>query len=188
MRAAFFVIVGLLAALGLSVAYLMMSGLDASVPPGPVEQAIMGRLRKIAIPSGVANRKNPVPLDSPAMDDVASHYADHCAGCHGADGSGDTVLGSGLFPRPPDLRAESTQRQPDGALFYAIEHGVRFTGMPAFRTGMFEGELASWALVRLIRHMPDWSLEDVERVRALMPRSPAEVRRELEEERFLLGG
>ena len=27
------------------------------------------------------------------------HFADHCASCHANDGSGDTTIGRGLYPR-----------------------------------------------------------------------------------------
>ena len=44
---------------------------------------------------------------------------------HGAD------LGEDFYPKPPDMRADATQRLTDGEIFYIIENGVRFTGMPA---------------------------------------------------------
>ena len=42
---------------------------------------------------------------------------------------------TGCFRSHPDLRAAATQDLTDGELFYIIENGVRFTGMPAFGTG-----------------------------------------------------
>ena len=45
----------------------------------------------------------------------------------------------------------------DGELFYIIENGVRFTGMPAFATGTAEGEEESWKLVHFIRRLPQLS-------------------------------
>ena len=37
-----------------------------------------------------------------------------------ADGSGQTKLGKGLYPKPPDLRAAGTQNKSDGELYYTI--------------------------------------------------------------------
>lgn len=171
-----------------AVAYVRLTGLDATATPGAVEAALMNRLRHWAVPPELAARTNPAPDTPETLREAAEHYADHCVQCHGPDGSGDTALGRGLSPRPPDLRGRGTQAQPDGALFHVIEKGVRFTGMPGFATGTAEGEAASWALVHLIRRMPAWTAAEVDAMRALQPRSPAEVRRELEEERFLAGG
>ena len=177
----------LLVALG-AAAYVRLTGLDATAAPGAVEVAVMGRLRQWAVPPGTAALVNPVADTPDRLHTATEHYADHCAQCHGADGSGETAMGRGLSPRPPDLRQPATQEQSDGALFQVIEKGIRFTGMPAFTTGTAEGQWASWALVRVIRRMPQWTAADVDAVRAMEPRPPAEVRRELDEERFLAGG
>src|SRR5207247_5574691 len=61
----------------------------------------------------------------------------------------------GLYPKPPDLRLPETQNLTDGELFWIIENGVRFTGMPAFsNSGGHGGMLDSWKLVHFIRHLP----------------------------------
>ena len=86
------------------------------------------------------------------------------------------------------MRNRATQELADGKLFYIIEHGVRFTGMPGWGTGTIEGEEASWHLVHFIRHLPDLTPEEIEAMEAINPRAPADVRREIEEERFLQGG
>ncbi len=87
-----------------------------------------------------------------------AHFADHCAVCHGNDGKGQTAFGKGLYPRPPDLSAPATQDLSDGELFYVIENGVRFTGMPAFGG---EGPPAlTWHLVTFIRHLPSLTPEE----------------------------
>jgi hypothetical protein len=49
------------------------------------------------------------------------HFAYHCSPCHSNDGSGHTVYGKGLYPKPPDLRAAGTQNKSDGELYYTME-------------------------------------------------------------------
>ena len=107
--------------------------------------------------------------------------------CHANDGSGDTELGLGLYPKSPDMRRESTQSLTDGEIFYIIENGVRLTGMPAWGTGTPEGETQTWHLVHFIRHLPTMTAEEVESMKTLNPRSPEEIRQEIEAERFLRG-
>jgi len=182
------VVIGVILTLTAAVGVVRITRLDATLAPGFLERQLMSWLRSFSVPKELAAKANPVVASQEVLDDARAHYADHCAVCHGADGGGDTPMGRGFSPRPPDLRAGATQGQPDGALFQAIERGVRFTGMPAFTTGTPEGEAASWALVHLIRTMPRWTPADVDAVRAMEPRPPADVRRELDEERFLAGG
>jgi len=117
-----------------------------------------------------------------------AHYADHCASCHANDGSGDTAIGRGLYPKAPDMRRPATQDLSDGELFHVIEHGIRFTGMPGWRTGTASGEDSSWKLVQFIRHLPRLTDSEIEAMKALNPRSPEEIRQEIEEERFLNQG
>jgi hypothetical protein len=85
------------------------------------------------------------------------------------------------------MREAATQELTDGQLFYFIERGVRFTGMPAWGTGTIAGEEASWHLVNFIRALPQLTPEQIEEMEAMNPRSPAEIRQEIEEQRFLAG-
>jgi mono/diheme cytochrome c family protein len=115
-----------------------------------------------------------------------AHYADHCAICHDNDGSGNTTIGKGLFPKPPDMRQPATRNLSDGELFYIIHNGVRLTGMPAFGT---EGDqdLDSWKLVQFIRHLPSITPEELEQMKGMNPKSPEEFREEEAIKKFLEG-
>ena len=119
--------------------------------------------------------------------EALAHYADHCATCHANDGSGDTAIGRGLYPRVPDMRSDATQSLTDGELFSIIEHGIRLTGMPGWGNGTPEGERESWGLVHFVRRLPKLTDEDIERMEALNPKSPAQFKEEEEARRFLEG-
>ena len=92
-----------------------------------------------------------------------------------------------MFPPAPDLRLNLTQQMTDGELFYVIEQGIRFSGMPAFGTGDASHAGESWQLVHFIRHLPQISESELEQMRKLNPRPTAEILQEIEEERFLRG-
>jgi hypothetical protein len=85
------------------------------------------------------------------------------------------------------MRLPPTQGLSDGELFWIIENGIRFTGMPGWGTGTAEGEQATWHLVHLIRRFPNLSEEDAVAIEKMMPRSPAEIRQDIDAERFLQG-
>ena len=126
-----------------------------------------------------------MPVSDEAIRDGMGHFADHCAGCHANDGSGNTEMGRGLYPRAPDMRQPATQDLSDGDLFYIIENGVRFTGMPAWGAGDSDGQTASWHLVHFIRRLPELTEQDLARMRALNPKSAEEWRAEEETRQFL---
>src|SRR5579884_1207071 len=113
------VILGVAAAFAASILH---NGLSARARPSALETFIARNIRHIAIPSNARAMTNPI-ADSPEVQREARlHFADHCAICHGNDGSGDTPIGRGLYPKPPDLRQEHTQKLSDGELFWIIEN------------------------------------------------------------------
>jgi mono/diheme cytochrome c family protein len=162
-------------------------GISARAEPGLVETALMQVVRRMAIPRAGRDRVNPVPATQEVVAVGMAHYANHCASCHANDGSGDTEMGRGLYPKPPDMRLAGTQSLSDGELFYIIENGVRLTGMPAWGTGTPESIEESWHLVHFIRHLPKLTPDELTRMESLNPRPPEEIRQEIEEERFLQG-
>ncbi len=160
-------------------------GFSARADPGRAETLLARYARDAAMPAAARQMRNPVPLTSEAIHDGLAHYADHCAVCHGNSGDGNTMLGSGMYPKPPDLRAQ-TQRLSDGAIFYMIENGVRMSGMPAFGTP--GTEVDSWKLVHFIRHLPVLTAKEQAEMEHLNPKGPDEIREEQDEEQFLKGG
>ena len=163
-------------------------GISAKATPGRIETVIARTMRRLAIPRNARDLKNPVVASPEIVAEGMAHYADHCAACHANDGSGETELGLGLYPKPPDMRLPETQSLTDGELFYIIENGVRLTGMPAWSTGTDEGRQSTWHLVRFIRELPRLTSDQIEQMKNLNPLSPAEIRQQLEEEEFLAGG
>jgi len=176
------VVLGILAG-----AYFVTAGVSARPQPGRVETFVARTVRNLAIARHAPDPKNPVPDTETVIAEGRAHFADHCASCHANDGSGNTEMGRGLYPRSPDMRLAVTQDLSDGELFYIIENGVRFTGMPAWSTGTAAGEESTWHLVRFIRHLPKLSPDEIEQMEALNPKSPEEIRQEIEAERFLQG-
>ena len=176
------VVVGVVA-----VAYAVTTGLSARGKPGRLETRLARAVRGMAVPRDIRGRTNPVAATPEVLEDALSHFADHCASCHANDGSGDTAMGRGLFPKAPDLRSPVTQKLTDGELFYIIEEGVRFTGMPAWGDGSPASEDETWRLVHFIRHLPTLSSAELEQMESLNPKSPDEIRQQIEEERFLAG-
>jgi mono/diheme cytochrome c family protein len=174
--------IGLAIAAGVS---MLHNGLSARAQPTAMEAMLARNARHLSIPANARNQHNPVDASGENLRAARAHFADHCAICHANDGSGESMIGKGLYPKPPDLRANETQKLSDGELFWIIENGVRFTGMPAF--GGHGSEEDSWKLVRFIRHLPNLAMEDRVEMERDNPKGPDDREEEREEEDFLLG-
>lgn len=85
------------------------------------------------------------------------------------------------------MRRSNTQSLSDGEIFYAIENGIRFTGMPAFGSGRPEDERASWELVHFIRHLPEITEAEIREMEKMNPKSQTDREEEDEINQFLEG-
>lgn len=105
------------------------------------ERSIRAHAEQVAVPAG---------LDDPArIRQGAGNYDAMCAGCHLAPGTDETELSRGLYPEPPDL----TRSAVDAAeAFWAIKHGIKATGMPAWGRSMEDGYI--WNMVAFLQELP----------------------------------
>ena len=178
-------VVGLVAGIAASILH---DGLSSRAVPSKLETVIARNARHLAIPSNARSAQNPVLASPEDMRDARLHFADHCATCHGNDGGGHTMFGDGLYPKPPDLRLSETQNLTDGEIFWVIENGVRFTGMPAFANGGHHGgEQDSWKLVHFIRYLPHLTAAERTEMERYNPKGPDDRAEERQENDFLNG-
>jgi mono/diheme cytochrome c family protein len=169
----------------LAAAMVLHDGLSATATPTKFEAFLAHRARRLATPANARAMVNPLQPSADNLRDARRHFADHCTICHANDGSGDTMLGRGMYPKPPDMRLPDTQNLSDGELFWIIEHGVRFTGMPAFSSPNDADD--NWKLVLFVRHLAALSAEERMEMERYNPKGPDERQEEKDEDRFLNG-
>src|SRR6202049_5035160 len=146
---------------------LVRRGFSALATPSAIEEFAATTARKMAVPSAYRPLRNPIMPSTENIRAGMEHFSDHCATCHSNDGGGATLFGKGLYPKPPDLRAAGTQNKSDGELYYTIDNGVRFRGMPAFSEAHTAAQ--TWRLVLFIRHLPQITAEELNEMKGLNP-------------------
>jgi|SRR5882672_793206 len=117
-----------------------------------IEVSVARWLLRHTVPSDLRATKNPLDAAAGSPDVFAGQeaYRDKCELCHGYDGSGKTTIGSGQYPRPPDLRSPAVQGMSDGQIFYHVKNGIRHTGMPAWELP----DRQLWQLTAYLRNLP----------------------------------
>jgi mono/diheme cytochrome c family protein len=163
-----------------------LGGLSTRAEPGTAERLLARYAKHVAVPREARTATNPLAFSPEVWAEARAHFADHCASCHANDGSGDTALGRNLYPKAPDMRQAATQSLSDGELYWIIENGIRLTGMPAWGTGGPD-DADTWKLVHFLRRLKDLTAEDLAEMATLNPRTPAELREEQDDARFLSG-
>jgi mono/diheme cytochrome c family protein len=146
-------------AIGVAFTVARRGGLAADKEPGGVERTVAGRLVRLSIPSEADRQQNPFANDADAWKEARAHYADHCAICHGRDGKAESEVGENMYPKASDLTHPDVQQRSDGALFYIIQNGIRWTGMPAWKNEHSPDE--TWKLVTFIRKAPTLTEADL---------------------------
>jgi cytochrome c553 len=172
----------------IAMALIIRHGLSTRGEATLVETVIARSVRHFATPASMRNTRNPLPPNAQFLAEGRAHWADHCAMCHGNDGSGQTEIGRGLYPKTPDMRQPRTQNLSDGELFSIIRNGVRLTGMPAWGDPAGHDDGDNWKLVHFIRHLPKVRPEEAREMEKLNPKSPEEWQQMQQETAFLAGG
>jgi mono/diheme cytochrome c family protein len=141
-----------------AVVVVRRGGLAANKEPGRLERSVAAQLVRLSIPAEADRQQNPLK-GADVWREAREHYQDHCAICHGRDAKGRTDVGMNMYPRVPDLTSTEVQARSDGALFYIIQNGVRWTGMPAWKAEHTPEE--TWKLVALLRKAPTLTETDL---------------------------
>ncbi|HRC84539.1 MAG TPA: cytochrome c [Thermoanaerobaculia bacterium] len=157
-----FLLLLVLAAAGAGLVYSGVYNVAANAKPTAAEQWLLETVRDHSI----ARRAKAIavpPLGAPEQIRQGFElYRALCRGCHGGAGGWPEEPAMGLHPVPPGLGQERVQKLSDAELFWVIQNGIRFTGMPSF--GAMHEDADLWALVAFTRQLPKLSDEDFERL------------------------
>lgn len=82
---------------------------------------------------------------------AAGHFAQSCASCHGAPGVRPLPVMQAATPPAPNLQINAKQWS-DRHLYWILEHGVKFSGMPAWAATERPDEIRR--MVAFVRMMP----------------------------------
>ncbi|MGN7916972.1 c-type cytochrome [Lysobacter sp. 22409] len=142
--------IGLVAVAGAATVYSGVYNVAADEPHTPAVYALLETARARSISVRASELQLPSGLDDEArIRQGAGNYAAMCAGCHLAPGSGPTELSKGLYPAPPDL----TRKMVSAAeAFWAIKHGIKASGMPAWGKSMQDEYI--WNMAAFLQKLP----------------------------------
>ena len=89
--------------------------------------------------------------DDRGLVSAAGYYASSCASCHGAPGVRPLPLMQAVTPPAPDL-STNAKEWTDRQLYWILEHGVKFSGMPAWGAKDRPDEVKR--MVAFVRRLP----------------------------------
>ncbi|PZO76684.1 MAG: cytochrome C [Sphingomonas hengshuiensis] len=95
--------------------------------------------------------------DDSGLVSAAGYYASSCASCHGAPGVRPLPLMQAATPPAPDL-SKNAREWTDRQLYWILEHGVKFSGMPAWGAKDRPDEVRR--MVAFVRRLPMMSARE----------------------------
>jgi thiosulfate dehydrogenase len=121
---------------------------NADAKPGWFETWAAGTSLDATLARDAPNGPNPVALTDANLIAGINLYGEHCAICHGTakgDASASPVA-KGEYPSPPQLATDGVEDDPEGHSFWVISHGIRWSGMPAWKGTLTDEQIwtCSW--------------------------------------------
>jgi mono/diheme cytochrome c family protein len=130
---------------------------DATAAPSAgearVARYVLGRWVRTNAPS----EQNPLPPTADNLREGEHEYDEHCAVCHGLDGSGENRVGGDFHPPIPRLN-KGVMFLSDGQFYFILSNGIRLTGMPGFGPRHSPEEL--WKIILWVRHFPNLTAQE----------------------------
>ena len=101
------------------------------------------------------------PLADADSEAGAAEYKAMCEYCHGgATGVEPAAWSRGMLPQPPHLREAAREWDP-AEVVWIVQHGVKYTGMPAF--GEDHDAQVLWNIAAFVKNLPAMTAADYRR-------------------------
>ncbi len=144
--------VAVLVVLSAGFCYIRFGFVDprADSPVGWLESKIAMPALDVAVDRRAPEGHNPLqPTDDNLIAGMKTYQA-NCASCHGDIRHPHAQLAEALYPRAPQF-VEDAPDMPENQNFYIIQHGIRLSGMPAWKPALNEQEI--WQVTTFLSHM-----------------------------------
>jgi mono/diheme cytochrome c family protein len=132
------VLVLLIGILGLALLGFMPTRANTS-PPQMEKHIAMSALDN-SVERHAPRTNNPVPPTDENLIQGLKIYTMNCALCHGGIDRQPSTLQQSFYPAPPNLILHPPD-DPEWHLFFIINNGVRYTGMPAWDKTLSESDM-----------------------------------------------
>ncbi len=132
-------------------AIILSPSCTANKKPSSIEKSLADAVKDVVIPVEAHRLKNLIPSSDEAIQAGRQIYLESCSLCHGGDGHGSTNLGRGMYPPAMDLTSPHVQRWTDADLFWIVENGIAYTGMPSWKSSISATD--TWKLAHFIHSL-----------------------------------
>lgn len=128
-----FLLLGVTLTVALCVAAFALVDVSAEAEPSRFETWVASTALQIKLRLDRPPKSSPLVATEDDLVRGSELYDTRCASCHGVTRGRMAPLAKSFSPRPPQFVILPAQK-PTWMDAYIIQHGIRWSGMPAFRT------------------------------------------------------
>lgn len=122
----------------------------ADIPEDALEKNVAMPSLDASVDRRAPEIKNPLQATDDNLAEGMKIYQMNCASCHGDIRQPKGVFAEALYPRAPQFVRDAPD-MPENQNFYIIEHGVRLSGMPAWKQILNDQQV--WQVTTFLSHM-----------------------------------
>ncbi len=140
-------------ALGIVVAmvYMGYAPMAADTAPSSIEANIAMKALHAASERQMGDVKDPLAVNDANLAAGLKTYQQNCIICHGAADGKASNIAAGFYVPSPQFAKDGAEDDPEGATYWKIHHGIRFSAMPAFQHSLKETQI--WQVAMFLKHM-----------------------------------
>ena len=150
-------VIGIVALLGivvgavLTIVYMGYAPMAADSAPSSIESNLAMKAVHALSERQMGEVRNPLALTAANLSAGLKTYQQNCVICHGAADGRRSNIAAGFYVTAPQFAKDGTEDDPEGATYWKIHHGIRFTAMPAFMHSLEDEQI--WQVSMFLKHM-----------------------------------
>lgn len=150
-------VIGIVAFLGiilgvvLAMVYMGYAPIAGDSVPSTIEANLAMKALHATSERQMGDRKSPIALTDANLSTGLHIYQQNCIICHGASDGKPSDIAGGFYVPSPQFASDGAEDDPEGATFWKIHHGIRFSAMPAFMHALSDEQI--WQVTLFLKHM-----------------------------------
>ena len=135
----------------IAIVYLGYAPMTADSAPSAIEATLAMKAVHAISEREMGDRKSPIPVTDANLRAGLQTYRQNCLMCHGAADGKPSNIAAGFYVPAPQFAKDGAEDDPEGATFWKIHHGVRFSAMPAFMHSLSDEQI--WQVSLFLKNM-----------------------------------
>jgi mono/diheme cytochrome c family protein len=144
-------LLGVIVGMVFTVVYMGYAPMAADSAPSSIEANLAMKALHAVSERQMGGVNDPLPVNDANLFAGLKTYQQNCIMCHGAADGKPSNIAAGFYVPAPQFGKDGAEDDPEGATYWKIHHGIRFSAMPAFQHSLKDAQI--WQVAMFLKHM-----------------------------------